>query len=126
MSRKGKDKPDFSDKPRFPVKRLVWNVVRGNMIFSGGLYCIAILGEILDEIAMHIFYGGPWKISESIVKLNSEMIIGAVTDGLAMNLLLSSGSIIGLVWYIVARQIETRHAKKRWLVYVKSRETEVT
>jgi len=129
VSRK-EQKPDFSNAPRFPVRRLLVILIQGNMMFLGGVYCLAISGEVLDYFKYNSSYA---DISEVPLEVLGTVVSGTFEylgfgdegiDFLVGSLLVCFGSFASIVWYVIARQIETRHAKKRWLIYVKSRGSE--
>jgi len=110
--------PQMGPREDFPVRRLIEKIVLGNMVFVGGLFLLGTAVDLLGEFFRD--FHGFQELLESIYMHFSGFLSTLRYQPEVTALLLVFGTFCGLVWYWIARHLETRRLKKRFGILTKS------
>lgn len=113
----------------FPIGRLFGKILMGNAICIGVVNLLFVAASMYDELFHWGYYGRENAFLEMCnegVSANQAFIERILFDHLYLGCAVLMGTLLSMIWYVVARRIETRSLKKRWLVIQKSREQSET
>ena len=111
--------PQIGPREDFPVRRLIEKIILGNMVFTGGFFLLGSTVELLGD-----FFGGyfdsPRELLESVYQNFTGFVSTLRYRPEFTALMLVFGTFCGVVWYWIARHLETRRLKKRFGILTKS------
>jgi hypothetical protein len=99
-------------------------IVLGNLMTTGGIYLLGVTAFVLRRISFYITSEKSLPSIEFVAK--SIRIVGDELIGLILKypgllfVLFALSGLASMIWYVIARRIETREMKKRWLIIQKS------
>jgi len=98
-------------------------IVLGNLMTTGGIYLLGVFLDgvwgIVQHVKHHNALPGVMNVARGI-RTDGNYLINLVIKYLGiLFVLFALGGLASMVWYVIARRIETHEMKKRWLIIQK-------
>ena len=98
--------PGLEPQREIPFPRLVKKLIYGNVFVSGLLYLTTVAALLYDCLKWNAWE----ELAPNLVEMNKEILFSFLEEPLLLILLVVPGTVVGLVWYLIARFLEA----KRW------------